>query len=110
MFWRLKSLLNSLYRSFHIHNHTLKYVLYAPIFIRAGRGAYRIHLVSRSILGFGLQKMYIIKRDGRREEMLLDKITSRIKKLCYGLAKEYVDPAAITLKVVPKQNAFSQRE
>jgi len=44
--------------------------------------------------------MYIIKRDGRREEMLLDKITSRIKKLCYGLAKEYVDPAAITLKVV----------
>ena len=43
--------------------------------------------------------MYVQKRDGRQEEMLLDKITSRIKKLCYGLDKEYVDPMAITLKV-----------
>ena len=31
--------------------------------------------------------------------MLFDKITSRIKKLCYGLDPEYVDAAAITLKV-----------
>ena len=43
--------------------------------------------------------MYIVKRDGRNEEMLLDKITSRIKKLCYGLDKKYVDPSLITLKV-----------
>ena len=43
--------------------------------------------------------MYIIKRNGEREDMLLDKITSRIKKLCYGLDQKYVDPAAITLKV-----------
>ena len=42
--------------------------------------------------------MYVQKRDGRREEMALDKIT-RIKKLCYGLDKECVDPMAATLKV-----------
>ena len=29
--------------------------------------------------------MYVIKRDGRSEDVLFDKITSRIKKLCYGL-------------------------
>lgn len=29
--------------------------------------------------------MYIIKRDGRRESVRFDKITSRIEKLCYGL-------------------------
>lgn len=44
-------------------------------------------------------QMYIVKRNGRTEEMLLDKITSRIKKLCYGLDKKFVDPAVITLKV-----------
>lgn len=44
--------------------------------------------------------MYVLKRDGRREEMLFDKITSRIKKLCYGLDPDFVDPAAITLKVI----------
>lgn len=30
--------------------------------------------------------------DGRAEEVYLDKITSRIKKLCYGLDMEHVDP------------------
>ena len=43
--------------------------------------------------------MYVIKRNGRQETVLFDKITSRIKKLCYSLSTEYVDPAAITLKV-----------
>ena len=32
--------------------------------------------------------------------MHFDKITSRIEKLCYGLASEYLDIPAITLKVV----------
>ena len=51
--------------------------------------------------------MYVQKRDGRQEEMLLDKITSRIKKLCYGLDKEYVDPMAITLKVSGSHTEYS---
>ena len=34
--------------------------------------------------------MYVIKRDGRSEDVLFDKITSRIKKLCYGLDDRYV--------------------
>lgn len=46
------------------------------------------------------QKMYVFKRDGRKEEVHLDKITSRIQKLCYGLNMDFVDPVAITLKVI----------
>lgn len=29
--------------------------------------------------------MYVMKRNGRRESVHFDKITSRIQKLCYGL-------------------------
>ena len=36
----------------------------------------------------------------RSETVHFDKITSRIEKLCYGLASEYLDIPAITLKVV----------
>ncbi|XP_048776929.1 ribonucleoside-diphosphate reductase large subunit-like [Ostrea edulis] len=44
--------------------------------------------------------MYVHKRDGRQEKVMFDKITSRIQKLCYGLHSDFVDPAAITLKVI----------
>ncbi|XP_044748724.1 ribonucleoside-diphosphate reductase large subunit [Coccinella septempunctata] len=46
------------------------------------------------------KKHYVIKRNGKQEEVHLDKITSRIEKLCYGLNKDYVEPVNITLKVV----------
>ena len=36
--------------------------------------------------------MYVVKRNGDRQEVHFDKITSRIKKLCYGLNADYVDP------------------
>merc|ERR1711953_415060 len=45
-------------------------------------------------------KMVVLKRDGRSETVHFDKITSRIEKLCYGLASEYLDIPAITLKVI----------
>ena len=44
--------------------------------------------------------MYVFKRDGRREVVHFDKITSRINKLCYGLDPEHVDAAVISQKVV----------
>ncbi len=44
--------------------------------------------------------MFVIKRDGRKEPVQFDKITSRIKKLCYGLSSSYVDPVEITKKVI----------
>jgi len=44
--------------------------------------------------------MYVYKRDGRREPVRFDKITSRIEKLCYGLDLKYVDPIEIAQKVV----------
>jgi ribonucleoside-diphosphate reductase alpha chain len=43
--------------------------------------------------------MYVIKRDGRSEDVKFDKITSRIKKLCYGL-DDRVDAVQISQKVV----------
>ncbi len=43
--------------------------------------------------------MYVLKRDGRREAVHFDKITSRINKLCYGLNMDFIDPPAITFKV-----------
>ncbi|KAK0181799.1 hypothetical protein PV327_004047 [Microctonus hyperodae] len=47
-----------------------------------------------------LGKLYVVKRDGREEKVQYDKITSRVIKLCYGLNMEYIDPPAITYKVM----------
>ncbi|KAI8804101.1 ribonucleotide reductase alpha subunit [Cladochytrium replicatum] len=44
--------------------------------------------------------MFVVKRDGRRERVAFDKITSRINKLCYGLDMNYVDPAQVAQKVI----------
>ncbi|XP_054158683.1 ribonucleoside-diphosphate reductase large subunit-like [Oppia nitens] len=46
------------------------------------------------------ERMFVVKRDGRHESVMFDKITSRLSKLCYGLDMEYIDPTAITLKVI----------
>ena len=43
--------------------------------------------------------MYVIKRDGRREAVKFDKITARVKKLCYEL-DPIVDATQVTLKVI----------
>ncbi|XP_055305625.1 ribonucleoside-diphosphate reductase large subunit-like [Sitodiplosis mosellana] len=45
-------------------------------------------------------RMFVHKRDGRKEEVHFDKITSRIQKLCYGLNMDFVDPVSITLQVI----------
>ncbi|RCL64951.1 MAG: ribonucleoside-diphosphate reductase subunit alpha [Bacteroidetes bacterium] len=44
--------------------------------------------------------MYVIKRNGRREQVMFDKITSRINKLSYGLDPSYVQPFKIAQKVI----------
>lgn len=43
--------------------------------------------------------MYVIKRDGRKESVKFDKITARVKKLCYGL-NPIVDPTVVAMKVI----------
>lgn len=43
--------------------------------------------------------MFVLKRDGRKEAVRFDKITARIKKLCYGLHPS-VDPTKIAMKVI----------
>lgn len=43
---------------------------------------------------------YVIKRNKTKQVVLLDKITSRIVKQCYGLKTEFVHPFEITKKVI----------
>ncbi|UOB15993.1 ribonucleoside-diphosphate reductase subunit alpha [Abyssalbus ytuae] len=43
--------------------------------------------------------MYVIKRDGRKEPVMFDKITARVRKLCYGL-NDLVDPVKISMRVI----------
>ncbi|XP_053959498.1 ribonucleoside-diphosphate reductase large subunit-like [Anastrepha ludens] len=45
-------------------------------------------------------KLYVIKRDGLKEDMDFDKIAARVQKLCYGLNMDFVDPVAIAHTVV----------
>lgn len=44
--------------------------------------------------------MFVIKRDGKKQEVRFDKITGRIQKLCYGLDMEHVDPILVSMKVI----------
>ncbi len=43
--------------------------------------------------------MYVIKRDGRKEQVMFDKITARVRKLCYGL-NDLVDPLKVAMRVI----------
>lgn len=44
--------------------------------------------------------MEVIKRDGSRERVKLDKILNRVKKQCYGLNMDYIEPMEIAKKVI----------
>ncbi len=44
--------------------------------------------------------MYVIKRDGRQQEVKFDKITARIQKLCYGLDPVHVEPILVAMRVI----------
>ncbi len=44
--------------------------------------------------------MFVLKRNGEKEEVHFDKITTRIKKLCYGLNEKYVDATKVAIKVI----------
>jgi len=44
--------------------------------------------------------MLVIKRDGRRESVRFDKITTRIENLCYGLDARYIHPIEVAKKVI----------
>jgi ribonucleoside-diphosphate reductase alpha chain len=44
--------------------------------------------------------MKVMKRSGKTEDVSFDKITGRIKKLCYGLDPKYIDPIEISKKVI----------
>ena len=43
--------------------------------------------------------MYVVKRDGRKEPVMFDKITARVRKLCYGLS-DLVDPVKVAMRVI----------
>lgn len=43
--------------------------------------------------------MYVVKRDGKKEPVMFDKITARVKKMCYGL-NNIVDPVKVAMRVI----------
>ena len=43
--------------------------------------------------------MYVVKRDGRKEPVMFDKITARVRKMCYGL-NNLVDPVKVAMRVI----------
>jgi ribonucleoside-diphosphate reductase alpha chain len=44
--------------------------------------------------------MHVLKRTGKLEAVSFDKVTARIRKLCYGLNESYVEPLEIAKKVI----------
>jgi ribonucleoside-diphosphate reductase alpha chain len=44
--------------------------------------------------------MEVIKRDGSRERVKLDKILSRVKRQCYGLDMDFLEPMEVAKKVI----------
>lgn len=43
---------------------------------------------------------YVFKRNGRKERVAFDKITSRVQKLCWGLNTDHVDVIEVSKKVI----------
>ena len=43
--------------------------------------------------------MYVVKRDGRKEPIMFDKITARVRQMCYGL-NDLVDPVKVAMRVI----------
>ncbi|GLC39365.1 ribonucleotide-diphosphate reductase subunit rnr1 [Pleodorina starrii] len=46
-----------------------------------------------------MTSMYVLKRDGRQEPVMFDKITARIVKLAYGLNPDFCDAVLVAQKV-----------
>jgi ribonucleoside-diphosphate reductase alpha chain len=44
--------------------------------------------------------MQVLKRSGKLEAVSFDKVTARIRKLCYGLNERFVEPLEIAKKVI----------
>ena len=51
--------------------------------------------------------MFVIKRDGRKEQVHFDKITARITKLSYGLNPDFCDPVSTAFPALPSGHALS---
>ena len=43
--------------------------------------------------------MFVVKRDGHKEPIMFDKITARVRKLCYSL-NALVDPVKVSMRVI----------
>jgi len=43
--------------------------------------------------------MYVVKRNGGKEPVMFDKITARVRKMCYGL-NDLVDPVKVAMRVI----------
>jgi len=44
--------------------------------------------------------LHVVKRDGRKEPVSFDKVLERIKKICDGLERNFVDPSEVSKRVI----------
>ena len=42
-----------------------------------------------------MAQMYVVKRDGSKEEVKFDTVTQRLRPLCEGLDASYIDPVPV---------------
>jgi len=45
-------------------------------------------------------QLFVVKRDGRRQEVMLEKLLARVSALCEGLNPAYVDPEPVARKIL----------
>src|SRR4030066_1316244 len=43
--------------------------------------------------------MFVLKRDGKKEPVMFDKITARVRNMCFGLSS-HVDPVKVAMRVI----------
>lgn len=43
--------------------------------------------------------MFVLKRDGKKEPVMFDKITARVRNMCYGISS-HVDPVKVAMRVI----------
>lgn len=55
---------------------------------------------NEKIINREMNKYYVIKRSGKKENISFDKITRRLESLCWGLNTDYVDSTHIAKKTI----------
>lgn len=56
------------------------------------------------------ESYFVINRDGKKQPVMFDRITERIRELCFGLNENFIDPARITASVIAEMKSGMHTE